>query len=248
MTALEVEALSLTRQGERVLSDISFTLRPGEFLGLLGPNGAGKTTLLRALQGLLPHEGRSSLAQISAEARARRAAFLPQARDLAWPMAVRDLVALGRLPWTGAARSDDHRAVAAALTRMELEALADRPADRLSGGELARALIARLLAQETPLLLADEPGAGLDPARQISTMQVFADLAREGRAVVASVHDLGLAARFCTRVLVLQEGRLVADGPPAEVLSDSLLDQVFGLRVWRGEAGGLPLLAPIALT
>lgn len=248
MTVLTVEQLSLTRQGQRVLSDISFSLREGEFLGLLGPNGAGKTTLLRAIQGLLPHEGRSSLAELSAAERARRAAFLPQAREVAWPMAVRDLVALGRLPWTGAAQREDHRAVAAALARMGLESLAARPADRLSGGELARALIARLLAQETPLLLADEPGASLDPARQISTMELFADLAREGRAVVASVHDLGLAARYCTRVLVLDEGRLVADGPPAEVLSDALLAEVFGLRVWRAEAGGRPLLTPVALT
>lgn len=248
MTALVVDRLSLSRQGDSVLSDISFTVGEGEFLGLLGPNGAGKTTLLRAIQGLLPHEGQSSLAQLPAAERARTAAFLPQAREVAWPMAVRDLVALGRLPWTGAGRGEDHRAVAEALARMGLESLADRPADRLSGGELARALIARLLAQQTPLLLADEPGASLDPARQIATMQVFADLAREGRAVVASVHDLGLAARYCSRVLVLHEGRLVAEGPPAGVLSDELLAGVFGLKVWRGEAGGLPLLAPVALT
>lgn len=247
MTLLSVENLALTRRGEAVLQPLNFKLQAGEFVGLLGPNGAGKTTLLRALQGLLPHQGRSSLTELPPQERARQAAFLPQSRDVAWPMAVRDLVGLGRIPWGGRDPLQDARAVQAALERLGLQDLALRRADALSGGELARVLIARLVAQGTPLLLADEPGASLDPARQIETMALFADLAREGQGVLASLHDLSLAARYCSRVIVLDQGRLVADGPPDVVLRDDLLAEVFGLQVWRGASdSGAPLLMPLA--
>ena len=131
----------------------------------------------------------------------------------------------------GAALSPaDARAVASALSRMGLDGYRTRIATRLSGGEQARVLIARALAQETPLLLADEPIAGLDPASQIATMQVFAGLAREGRSVVTALHDLSLAARHCTRLLMMHQGRLVADGPPEHVLSAENAARVFGIE------------------
>ncbi len=230
MTLLTLDALTVRRGQCPVVDGVSLTVAAGEFVGLLGPNGAGKTSLLRDALGLLPHEGGSSLAALPPNARARAAAWLPQARTVAWPVSVETLVALGRTPHLhGRPGPADRAAVDRALTRMGLEAYRKRDATALSGGEQARVLIARALAQETPLLMADEPIAGLDPAAQIHTMEVFARLAREGHGVVAALHDLGLAARFCTRLVMLAGGRKVADGAPEDVLTEANLRTVFGL-------------------
>ena len=228
MSLLELHNLTVRRGDCPVVDGVSLTIGTGEFVGLVGPNGAGKTSLMRAALGLLAHEGRSSLAAMAPAARAKAVAFLPQGREIAWAVSVEDLVALGRAPW-GAAEADDP-AVARALARMGLEPFRHRAATALSGGEQARALIARALAQDTPLLIADEPGAGLDPEAQIRMMAVFADLAAGGRSVLASVHDLGLAARHCTRLILLERGCLVADGTPREVLTHAQLARVFGIR------------------
>jgi iron complex transport system ATP-binding protein len=233
VSLLSLEGLAVHRRGAAVLSGIDLALGAGEVVGLIGPNGAGKTTLMRAALGLVPFEGRSSLAALPPRAKARAAAFLPQAREIAWPVPVEALVMLGRLPHLGPAAAPgpkDRAAVERALARMGLAALRRRRATELSGGEAARALIARVLAQETPLILADEPTAGLDPAAQIATMETFAALAAEGRGVLVALHDLGLAARHCTRLVVLDRGRLVAEGAPAEVLTPALLARVFGIR------------------
>lgn len=245
MTLLQMENLTV-RRGDRVTVDrVSLTCGEGEFIGLIGPNGAGKTTLLRAALGLLPHEGLSSLARLSVADRARAAAFLPQAREIAWPVRVADIVSLGRAPH-GTDRATDAQAVERALSRMGLDAFCDRIATALSGGEQARVLIARALAQETPLLLADEPVAGLDPAAQLRAMQVFAALATEGRSVIASIHDLGLAAQHCTRLVLLHGGRVAADGPPREVLTDDLLARVFGVRGFHADTPDGPVFQPLA--
>lgn len=232
MTALAVSDLGVTLQGRVVLSDVSFDVTGGEFVGLIGANGAGKTTLMRAILGLLPHNGHSSLAQLPQTARAKQAAWMPQMREIAWPVPVHSVVMLGRIPHLSAlqkAGAEDTRQVDEALKRMELSDMRDRPATQLSGGEQARVLIARALAQDTPLLLADEPIAGLDPAHQIATMQTFAGLAEQGKSVLVSLHDLGLAARHCTRLILLGGGKVVADGPPDEVLTPERLAQVFGI-------------------
>jgi len=219
-----------------VVDGVSLTVQAGEFIGLIGPNGAGKTTLLRAALGLLPFEGHNSLAALPVDARARAVAFLPQGREIAWPVRVADLVALGRGPHlVRGMTARDHAAVDLALDRMGLAGFRDRLATALSGGEQARVLIARALAQDTALLLADEPVAGLDPEAQLRCMQVFAGLAAEGRAVVAAIHDLGLAARHCTRLILLQKGRIVADGPPRAVLSPEHLARVFHVRGYHAE-------------
>ena len=243
MSLLTLQDLRVARQGRPVLSGIDLTIGTGEFVGLLGPNGAGKTTLLRAALGLLAHEGASSLDGLSADRRARHAAFMPQSRDIAWPLPVADLVALGRAPH---GRSPaDAVAVARAIAALELEPLRHRPATELSGGEQARALIARMLAQETPLLVADEPIAGLDPAAQIKVMKTFAGIAAQGRAVMASLHDLGLAARHCSRLILLEGGRIAADGPPASVLNADTLARVFGITAWFATTPEGPVFQPL---
>jgi iron complex transport system ATP-binding protein len=248
MTGLTLSQLTVRRGARAVVEDVSLSLAPGEFVGLIGPNGAGKTTLMRAALGLLAHKGQSSLARLPAAERARKAAWLPQMREIAWPVSVETLVGLGRGPHLGPVQrpgETDRAAVAAALDRLDLAAFAHRRATELSGGEQARVLIARALAQEAPILLADEPIAGLDPAHQITTMRIFADLAAEGRLVVAALHDLGLAARFCTRLLLMERGRLVADGAPRAVLSGENLARVFGLRAYVADTPDGPVFQPL---
>ncbi|MBE0454064.1 ABC transporter ATP-binding protein [Roseovarius autotrophicus] len=248
MTLLCLRDLSVRLRGRPILSNVTLDVAEGEFVGLIGPNGAGKTTLMRAALGLLPHEGRSSLAALPPEARGRKAAWMPQARDIAWPVSVETLVALGRTPhlagWQGL-RGTDRAHVDRALATMGLEGLRRRTATRLSGGEQAMALIARALAQDTPLLMADEPIAGLDPANQIATMAVFARLAGEGRAVLASLHDLGLAARHCTRLILLGEDGVAADGPPEAVLTPDNLARIFHVTAHYATTPQGPVFQPL---
>lgn len=235
MSLLCLDNLTVKRGNCPVVDDVSVEVGPGECIGLIGPNGAGKTTLMRGALGLLPHSGRSSLTEVPLSERARACAWMPQNRDIAWPMSVQTLVALGRIPHLPKGqrlKDEDEAAIASALEKMRLEGFSQRIATELSGGEQARVLIARALAQETPLLMADEPIAGLDPAGQIATMQVFRRLADEGHAVIVSLHDLGLAVRHCTRLLLLSEGRLVSDGAPRAVLTETNLRQVFGVSAF----------------
>lgn len=232
MTLLSLDRLTVRRGPCPVLQDINLTIGPGECIGLIGPNGAGKTSLMRAALGLIAAEGKSSLAALSVSARAERAAWLPQVPEIAWPVTVGHLVSLGAM---ARGRAPHHPSVQRALQRMALDGFRTRAANGLSGGEQARVLIARALAQDTPLLLADEPVAGLDPAQQIRTMRVFRDLAAEGRSVLVSLHDLGLAARHCSRIIVLHKGGLAADGPPTNVLTKDLMADVFGVTCFQAE-------------
>lgn len=235
MTLLSVKDLRASLGGAEVLKGVSFDVRPGEFIGLIGPNGAGKSTLLRAILQLSPRSGIVMLgdddaARLSAAERAARVAYLAQERDVAWAVPVDTLVSLGRTrhrsPFAPLS-PEDRAAVDDAMRRMDVAQFRRRKVTELSGGELARVLIARVLAQDTPLLLADEPVAGLDPAHQISLMRTFRSLAAEGRSVVASLHDLGLAARWCTRLVLLDAGRIVADGAARAVLTPDHLRAVY---------------------
>lgn len=251
MTLLRLSDVRLERRGRPVLDRVSLVVRPGEIVGLLGPNGCGKTTLLRAALGLHPATGAIELGgvplgQMTPRERARHAAYVPQEHEIAWPISVAALVALGRLPHRASA-AEDAAAVEAALELMELRALAARPATELSGGERARALVARALAQGAPLVLADEPTAGLDPAHALALMATLRRLVGNGRGALVSLHDLGLAARWCNRVVLAGGGRIIAQGAPLDVLTPRRIAEIYGVEVFvAGDAGGpiLQVLGP----
>ncbi len=228
MSLLTLDKLSVFRGDCPVVDSVSLALEPGDFIGLIGPNGAGKTTLMRASLGILEHKGSSSLALMSQSDRAKQAAWLPQIKEIAWGLSVRDLVGLGRLPFGPIKKNDVH--VEQAIIEMELAAFSERIATQLSGGEQARVLIARALAQDTPILMADEPTASLDPANQISTLKTFSELAQAGRGIIASIHDLGMAARYCTKLALLDRGKLVAFGSADAVLTPDNLRTVFSIE------------------
>lgn len=237
-----------------VLHGVDARLAQGDLLGVIGPNAAGKSTLLRVLAGLAPPragtvtlDGRP-IASWPAGGRARRIAWLGQDRECNWPITVREVVGLGRLAHhQGFARAapEDRIAVARALERVGLAGLAERPASDLSGGERARVMLARALAVEAPVLLADEPTAGLDPAHQLEVMGLLRALADAGTAVAVVVHDLTLAARHCTGLLLLHEGRVIATGRPGEVLTASALRAGFAIRAHLGSTPEGPFVVPL---
>jgi len=218
---LILDGLTVHAGGKTLLAGVSTTLAPGEFTAVVGPNGAGKSTLLRALAGIVPAQGSMRLGDTDLRAlrsieRARRIAWLPQSHELAWDMRVADMVALGRFAYgatPGRLGAADRAAVAQAMETAGCTALADRSVTSLSGGEQALACLARVLAADTPVLLADEPAAALDPANQYRALETLTDLARSGRTVVAVLHDLSLVAQFADAILWLGRGRLVAHGP-----------------------------------
>ncbi len=244
---LSLNGLHVRRGPRQVIAGVDLSVRAGELVALLGANGAGKTSLMRAALGLIAHEGHASLAALPAGARARACAWLPQDRQIAWEMPVAEVVRLGRLPHGDGAAPAGQAAVSAALSRMGLADFAARPATALSGGEQARVLMARALAQAAPLILADEPTAGLDPAAQIAAMEVLADHARAGGAALVSLHDLGLAARHASRVVVLHAGRVLADGPPSAVLTAPVLATAFGIRAFHSDGPDGPVFQPLSV-
>lgn len=241
---LTAKGVNVSLGGRAVLQDISLSLSSGHLVALVGPNGAGKTTLLRALAGLIPASGEieiggRALASLSLRERAKRFAYLPQGHIVHWPLASRDIVALGRYPHgaTDPARLSprDAEAVARAMQAADVVQFADRRATELSGGERSRVALARVLATEAPVILADEPTSSLDPRHQLDVMQTLRKAADTGVLVIVVTHDLGLAARFADRVLVMSGGRLVSQGKPTEALSEQVLADVFRVTAYRAE-------------
>jgi iron complex transport system ATP-binding protein len=244
---LRAERLTLANR----LHDISAELRPGEVTAIVGPNGAGKSTLLTCLAGLATPDagevrlGGDALAAIAPRIRARSIGYLPQTPEVAWDVSVETLVALGRLPWQGAplhrshtTAAEDVEAVEDALCAMDLAELRHRPLSRLSGGERARVLVARVLAGRPRWLLADEPLANLDLAHAAALVAKLREQARAGAGVVLVLHDLASAMNHADRVLVLQGGRLVADGAPQNALAEEVIANVWGVTAtWLGESG-----------
>jgi iron complex transport system ATP-binding protein len=230
------------------LAGITAALRPGEITAICGPNGAGKSSLLGLMAGLLtPTSGTVMLGDApitahSPQARARAIGYLPQSPELAWDVSVEVLVSLGRLPWPGAPDSENRAAIDAALAALDLAALRRRAVSQLSGGERARALIARVLATRPAWLLADEPLANLDLAHAAALIGQLRTLADEGMGVVLVLHDLAWAMNHAQRVLVLHQGKLVADGPPDQALAAATISQVWGIAArWLGEPGAKAL-------
>ncbi|MHB2264239.1 ABC transporter ATP-binding protein [Aliihoeflea sp. PC F10.4] len=247
--------LSVSLSDRPILNGIDLDLQRGEVVGLLGPNGAGKSTLMRALCGLLPFAGSveidgRALGGISERERARLVAFLPQARTIAWPLSVENVVKLARSPWRGMGgfSAHDEAAIADAMEAMDVADLAKRPVTELSGGEQARVLAARALAQETPLLIADEPVAGLDPAHQMTMMAALRAHAARGKSIFVSLHDLTLAARWCDRVILTNSGRIYAAGRPTDTLTAITLADVFGIEAMISADSCGMVLAPTGLS
>lgn len=239
------------RYGERVVVEgVTESVAAGEWVALIGPNGAGKSSLLRAITNLTPHSGvvragGAVTATLSWRQRAQLLAYVPQQPELPAGMSVLDYVLLGRTPhigYFGVESPADRRHGVELLQRLDLLAVADRSLATLSGGELQRVVLARSLAQEAPVLLLDEPTSALDLGRRVEALELVDELRHErGLAVLSVLHDLTLAAQFADRLVLLAEGRVVASGPPAEVLDEAVLARCFGgrVRVLVGDDGRL---------
>jgi iron complex transport system ATP-binding protein len=252
---LTARGLNVTLSGRAVLTDVSLALSPGHLVALVGPNGAGKTTLLRALAGLVPSDGAidvggEALASLPLRERARRFAYLPQGHIVHWPLPARDIVALGRYPHgaTDPARLSpkDTDAVLRAMRATDVMEFSERRVTELSGGERSRVALARVLAVEAPVILADEPTSSLDPRHQIDVMKTLRAAADKNTLVIVVTHDLGLAARFADTVLVLSDGRLVSQGAPADALSEQVMAEVFRISAYRAQYQREAVIVPWA--
>ena len=255
MEGLSVNSVSVRLGGQPILDAINLTAQPGTVTGLIGPNGAGKSTLMRAILGLAPVEGGTvafggvDLLSLSRRSRAQFVAFVEQSAGTDARLTARDVVLLGRIPfqtvWQVAPSPEDLSLAEAALASVEMVAFADRLYHTLSGGEQQRIQIARSLAQQPRLLLLDEPTSHLDVHAQLTALHLLRQRAKAGATVLLALHDLNLAAGFCDSVVVLDDGRLVAAGAPAEVLTPALLRSVYdvGVTVLRHPVDGRPLIA-----
>ena len=250
--SLQARGVGVTLGGARILDEVDLAVGAGEMVALVGPNGAGKSTLLAVLSGdIAPARGTVTLddvplAKHSARALARRRAVLLQHQGLAFGFRVEEVVRMGRSPWHRTDREDDDdRVVAESLARADVADLSHRHFPTLSGGEQGRTSFARVLAQETPILLLDEPTAALDIRHQEALLTVGREAARGGASVVVVLHDLSLAAAYADRVCVLSHGRVRADGPPAGVLTSELLSEVYDYPIDVIEHAGSLVVIPV---
>ena len=253
MVTIRAQNLSVRLGRHPAVDGMDLDLKPGQLVGIIGPNGAGKSTLIRAMLGLVKRDGGTMLidgidsARLDRRDIARRIAYLPQGQTLHWPLAVERLVALGRMPHLGPLSrlsAEDAAQIDAALTRADVLHLKGRIATELSGGERARVLLARALAVGAPALIADEPLAALDPGHQIDVMDLLKGEARSGSLVVTVLHDLSMAARYCDRLVLMDHGSLVADGPPLDVLTEANLAKVYGISARIDVDRDWPLILP----
>lgn len=247
MSLLSIKNLCISLSHREVIRNADLSLEKGQLLGLVGPNGAGKSTLLRATIGLLPCRAGSiqiendDLHKLPADKRARRVAYLSQERTAHWPLKVERVVALGRFPhladWQRPTPGDQ-KIIDKCISATDIEHLRQRRFSDLSGGERMRVLLARALAVQADVLLADEPIAALDPAHAIGVMQVLREYCDENHAIITVMHDLTLAARFCHKLVLMHEGRVIAAGNPETVLTDENLERVYQVRTWAAGSDG----------
>lgn len=252
MTLLAAEEISVRRGGKAILHEISLQAHAGEFIAVLGPNGAGKSTLLKVLAGLIrPDTGQvlldaKSLSALSQRQLAARRAYLPQNPHLEWPLPVERLVALGltpKLPARGGLPQEFRPAIEKALQACDLTNRRAQAATTLSGGEFARAMLARAIVGAPQILIVDEPITGLDPRHAMQSMALLRSFAKSGTLVIASLHDLTLAARYPSRVIVLVDGSVLGD---VESLREELVHKAFGVRVMasgQGDSRALTILS-----
>lgn len=256
MKLLEASNLSVKFGQRTILDAIDFSINKGEFIGLIGPNGSGKTTLVRALSGMLPKHTNKikflghSLSNYKPKQLAQKLAYLPQGNVSHWSITVENLVMLGRLPhrkpWQGASELD-HKIVQQVLHDCDVSQFAKHTIETLSGGERARVFLSRALAVKPQLLIVDEPIAGLDPGHQLEVMNKFRQLSEQGMGIVSVIHDLTLAARYCHKLVMLGEQKIISQGSPEQVLSPANLERCFNIRAHIGEAEGQTFVIPLTL-
>jgi iron complex transport system ATP-binding protein len=254
---LEARGLRLAYEDADVVKDLSLAIQPGRVTAIVGPNACGKSTLLRGLARLLKpragavHLDGQSIHRLSTKEVARRLAILPQSPTAPEGLTVVDLVARGRYPyqtWFRQWSAADEEAVAGAMAATEVLDLAERPVDELSGGQRQRVWIAMALAQDTEILLLDEPTTFLDLAHQVEILDLLADLnRRDGRTIVLVLHDLNQACRYCHHLIAMRDGAVAAQGPPAEIVTGELVEEVLGLRclVVPDPVSQTPMVIPI---
>mgnify|MGYP001680582453 CR=1 FL=1 len=237
---VRAEGLYAGYNGQVILADVSFTVGEGEIVGLIGPNGAGKSTLLKTLRGILPMLSGSAalmgadINALDARAFARCAAYLQQRVEMTFAYTARDIVLSGRYPylsWWQQEKAHDLIIAEACMAYTGVSELADKPLYAMSGGQRQRVLLAKVLAQQTPVLFLDEPATGLDIIYQEEIFRFCRELCTAGKTVVLVAHELSLAARFCSRLLLIGHGTLLADGRPKDVLTDELLTKAYGAPV-----------------
>lgn len=241
MAELRANELSVVHDNSEIVAATSFCVASGELVALLGANGVGKSTLIRTCMGLQAAASGTAFIdgenvhELNAQTRAKTMAYLPQVRPLAWPNRVRDVVALGRFSYgaaPGKLTGTDALAVEKAMAACGLSTLAHRTTDTLSGGELARVHCARAFASETPLIIADEPTAALDPRHQLMIMELFQSYVASGGGALVVLHDVALAARHATKLLWMKDGRIVGEGTPKDTLHSAMLADVYGVNAY----------------
>lgn len=237
---IRAETIYAGYNGQVILENVSFTVGTGEIVGLIGPNGAGKSTLLKTLRGILPLlSGSAALMGVDIETLpakdfARRVAYLQQHVEMTFAYTARDVVLSGRYPylsWWSQEKAEDLAIAEACMAYTGVSELADKPLHAMSGGQRQRVLLAKVLAQQTPVLFLDEPATGLDLIYQEEIFRFCRELAAAGKTVLLVAHELSLAARFCSRLLLIAHGTLLADGAPQAVLTDELLTKAYGAPV-----------------
>ena len=221
-------------ENKYLLQNVCFDLFSNDLLAIVGPNGAGKSTLLRTAAGLVRPEGYAAILRrqacgLNGRERSMLISYLPQQRDLAWPMSARNVVRLGIGAFASQSAADTAR-IDNSLRELGILHLADKPVNNLSGGERARVSLARALVSSSPILIADEPLNSLDPARQLHAMEVLAHRAASGRPVIAAFHEIGLALRYATKILVVRNGCMLACAPPDVIMESKVLSHAFSVE------------------